>query len=68
MLENNGPEKQLGESLLRKLGAHHSSSMCSGVLQTMLTIISSKKTEAGSYGSGRGDAPGESEWVSSDSC
>jgi hypothetical protein len=48
MLEDNGPKQQLGKVLADRKETHHSSSMCAGVSQTMLTIISSKNTEAGS--------------------
>ena len=67
VLKNDRPRVRLGKYLLTTAGPYHNSSMCSGVLQTMLTIISSKNTEAGSYGKGRGDLSVEPEEVSSDS-
>ncbi len=59
----------MGLRVIRQLlasdrGAYYSFSMCPGVLQMMLTIISSKNTEAGSYGNRQGDLSTEPEGVS----
>jgi hypothetical protein len=69
VVENYGPVQQLARVVLNPHDGelHHSSSMCVCMLQMMFTIISSKKIEAGSYGSCRSETLTEREGVSSES-